>query len=290
MSSVRSCVVLSSGDVRLVMPAWVGERAETGYFANSIVGWYSHPDLKVTQTERQSGNGAFDVPGRDVLYAARTVTLGVSMRARSRDAVTSLVDGLLALAGHLVSMEVQDGSAATSATGYLRAEVSDGMHDHGAAATVTVVCPDPRRRSTTPMRGYMVPAAMGALGGLAYSRAHVLAWPLDWGEVPEAANSCTLANRGTATAHPTITLSGTLAAGATVTHAAGQLAYDMPIQPGAPVVLDCLSRTASCNGVDVTRWLSRRDFPDVPAGGSLRLSLMATGAGACEAEARDTYI
>lgn len=256
-----------------------------------LKGWYGTPDAKVSTTERKGAHGSFGVDGDGILYASRVVTASVVALGRNRAEVVSAAASVSRMAGRVVSVAVDDGSAETEVVGcYLSVVWDQAWVERAMPGTVTVVCPDPRRRSTTPMRGYMVPAAMGALGGLAYSRAHVLAWPLDWGEVPEAANSCTLANRGTATAHPTITLSGTLAAGATVTHAAGQLAYGMPIQPGAPVVLDCLSRTASCNGVDVTRWLSRRDFPSVPAGGSLRLSLMATGPGSCEAEARDTYI
>lgn len=272
------------------MPARVGERGETGYFASSIVGWYSQPDLKVSQVERQTGNGAFPVPERDVLYAARTVTLGVSMRASSRDAMVALVDGLLALEGQLVTMEVQDGTLATLATGYVRAAVGDGMHARASSATVTVVCPDPRRYGTAPSVGSMAVAPSSGAGGLTYDGGK-LHWPLSWGAQAPTANVCTVHNGGTSTAYPTITVSGSMPGGFVLTDlsSGGQLEYAHPVT-WQGVTLDCLGRTASVAGVDVTRHLTSRRFPSVAAGGSMTLCVQAAGTGAVAVEVRDTYI
>lgn len=290
MSSVRSCVILSTASSRLVMPAMVGERDETGYFASSIVGWYGHPDLKVTQVERRTGDGAFPVPERDVLYAARTVTIGVTMRAASRGRVLALVEGLLALQGRSLTAEVQDDQRATAATGYARVEVSDGMHAGGATATVTVVCPDPRRYGTVPHTGVMVPPSASGVGGLVWGPS-ALRWPIDWGPQAASRSLCTTVNDGTATAYPTISVSGSMPRGFAVTDQATglQLSYRRPVS-WQPVVIDCLSRTASVAGVDVTRYLAARHFPSVAPGGSLTLSLAASGSGAATVEVRDTYI
>lgn len=256
-----------------------------------VRGWYGTPGAKVSSAERETGHGSFAVAPGSVLYSARVVTARVVALGRSRAEVVAAAASLSRMAGRVVSVSVDDGGVETEARGCY-VEVSwDALWADGAMpGTVTIVCPDPCRRSTAPMRAVMVPAAHGSLGGLSYGETGTLAWPLDWGRVPAAANSCTLSNRGTSEAHPTLTLSGRLDAGATVSHDGGQLTYSMPVRPGAPVVLDCLLRTASCNGVDVTRHLARRDFPAVPAGGSLRLSLVASGLGACEAEVADTYI
>jgi hypothetical protein len=104
------------------------------------------------------------------------------------------------------------------------------------------------------------------------------------------ANVATLRNDGTSTAYPIITASGDMG-GLVLTDAAtgAQLAWDGHV--GAqPVVLDCLSRTASVAGVDASRLLSARGFPSVPAGGEVTLALAATGTGTVCAEWRDTYI
>jgi hypothetical protein len=42
--------------------------------------------------------------------------------------------------------------------------------------------------------------------------------------------------------------------------------------------------------VDVTRNVTQRGFPTVPAGGSITLSLSAEGIGTIEVDSRDTYI
>lgn len=59
---------------------------------------------------------------------------------------------------------------------------------------------------------------------------------------------------------------------------------------GAPLVLDSLTRTATVLGVDVTRALTARDFPTVPAQGSATIAANADGTGTATITIRDTYI
>jgi hypothetical protein len=67
------------------------------------------------------------------------------------------------------------------------------------------------------------------------------------------------------------------------------LQYDGAIG-AVPLTLDSRSQTASMGGVDVSRNLSRRDFPVVPASGSVSLRLMSAGSGWVTASCRDTFI
>ena len=55
-------------------------------------------------------------------------------------------------------------------------------------------------------------------------------------------------------------------------------------------MVDCLSGTASVNGVDVTRNLTSRDMPEVAPGGTERVALVSPGVGSVSVEVRDTYI
>jgi hypothetical protein len=276
---------------RSVHVASGGAPSGPALYAETLKGWWSTPQAKVSLSERAAGDGAFPVDGDAVLYSARTVTLGLLARGRTRGEVQEAVGSVLAMAHRLVTLRVADGPSDTCATGYV--EVSSGSGK--ALGTreeleVTVVCPDPRRYGATPHRAYLSPGA--AAGALAWhaGASHGLAWPLSFGDGGAVANVATLRNDGTSTAYPIITASGDMG-GLVLTDAAtgAQLAWDGHV--GAqPVVLDCLSRTASVAGVDASRLLSARGFPSVPAGGEVTLALAATGTGTVCAEWRDTYI
>ena len=261
-----------------------------GLHASGLAGWYGTPDGKWDLTERQLGDGAFAIEPSQVAYSSRTVTVDGYALGRTRAEALSSLAPLGAMAHRLVSIAVDDGVAETYATGALTAEVGKGVRGGAVTFTLTVVCPDPRRYGTTPRRAYLSPGA--SAGALAWhaDAPHGLAWPLSYGGGGAGANVATLRNDGTSTAYPTITASGDMD-GLVITDTAtgAQLAWDGRV--GAqPVVLDCLSRTASVAGVDASRLLSARGFPSVPAGGEVTLALSATGSGTVGVEWRDTYI
>lgn len=216
------------------------------------------------------------------------------------------VDGM-AVDGDVLSLDAApvtmgDGGHDTWCSGYLRTEWDDRHAPDGAlVGSVTVVCPDPHRYSTLAHVGYMTPAIHG-LGGLEFGpkpsglggtiATGVLGYPLTYGPAAEGASSaCTLTNAGTDVAYPTIVASGSMPGGFAVTDRAtgAQVAYGAPVG-SQPVAIDCRARTASVNGVDVTRYLTQRHFPRVQPGGGISLALIAEGIGGVAVEVRDTYI
>lgn len=261
----------------------------SGLFIEKLDGWYDTPKTKVDITERSSGDGAHSVPDEAVLYASRVVTIGVAAYGDGRAEVVGAVNSLALFAHHVVEVTVEDGGEVTTARGHLSSEFDASPHACLHRGTVTIVCPDPRRYGTERVASIVPTGDAG--GGLLYDEgAGYLLLPVQFaGDAPEG-NSATLENMGTSTAYPTITVEGSFPSGVTITHAGGELAYPAPIGPGAPLVLDSLTRTASVLGVDVTRALSRRDFPAVPAGGTVTISALAEGTGTVTATVRDTYI
>lgn len=260
-----------------------------GLFVDSLEGWWGTPAAKVGLTERSSGDGAHAVADDAVLYSARTVSVGVTAYGGGRGQVVDAMNDVLWFAHRIVDVTVDDGGGQTRASGFVEVDfdgdVALGMHQ----GTLTIVCPDPRRYGTERVASIVPTGDAG--GGLLYDDgAGYLLLPVQFAGDAPAGNSATLANGGTSTAYPTITVEGSFPSGVTITHAGGELAYPAPIGPGAPLMLDSLTRTATVLGVDVTRALARRDFPVVEPGGTVTISALAEGTGTVTATVRDTYI
>ena len=267
--------------------------------SDGITGWDSAPDAKVTSTERKTGNGAHDIRASEVLYQSRVVTVAVAALGRTRDETLSAMRSLDASQQRLISMRVVDASTDTYCEGgYAHVDWDAAYHDGVCKGTLTATFPRPERLSTTASTGTMVPAT-GNGGGLVFDPVtsgsdtlHVLRWPLSFGAgAVRTGNVCTLTNSGTIPADVIITASGDMPQGLAITSVSTgkQLAYGLGVT-WQPVVLDSRTRTASVAGVDVSRGLTSRDFPTVPAGGSITLSLTASGTGTVTATCHDTYI
>lgn len=155
--------------------------------------------------------------------------------------------------------------------------------------TLTIVCPDPRRYGTDTLSATLVPGG-NADGGLDLTEER-LAWPLAWGESAASRSVATMHNAGTAVAYPTISIRGNIRDVTIAEPATGRELSISGYIGWQPIVLDCLSRTASIGGVDVTRRLGRRDFPSIAPGGDTTLALMCSGTnGNISIEWHDTYI
>ena len=301
--------------------------------SGEVKGWYGHPDLKVSTSARSMADGNHGVVDASVLYGPRTLTIPVTAVAETRDEAIEFAQAINAMGHRVVDVRlVEDGAASdvvsaadmavdgdvlslgavtvpggggghdTWCSGYLRAEWDDRhTQDDVLVGSITVVCPDPRRYSTSAHVGYMTPAVHG-LGGLEFGpklsglggtvATGVLGWPLTYGPAAADASSvCTLSNLGTGVAYPTIAASGSMPGGFAVTdrETGAQVAYGAPVG-SQPVVIDCRARTAAVNGVDVTRYLTQRHFPRVAPGGSVSLVLTAEGTGGVAVELMDTYI
>lgn len=255
----------------------------------ALDGWYSTPDSKVESTSRQAGHGSYPVPSASVLYSSRTVTVDLLALGLTRGEVLAATEAVQRLAGQSITLRVADGGRDTYAVGYIETGWEPGRYAGVMDGTVTVVCPDPRRYSTEAHTAALMPLTADGMG-IVFDGDSCLKWPVQFAGDAEAGNSAVLANDGTSTAYPVITVQGLFPDGFTVTDGAGaDIVYGAPVSY-QPVVLDCMSRTASINGVDVTRNLSSRRFPTVEPGGSVMLRFVASGAGTCGVEVRDTYI
>lgn len=267
--------------------------SDTGLMLGTVAGWYGTPSAKVDMTEMAGGNGAFSIRDGGILYSARTVTLGVCASGDTYAEMVKRMDSVGALSGRMVRLLIDGDDGATTATGYVQVEWDEGPMPTMDTGALTIVCPDPRRYGSAAKTAYMRPAAQST-GGLLYSSSGVLQLPLAFHGTTEAGScTATLRNDGTSTAYPVITTGGTLR-GFSIRDTAGigTLAYGGTAWPQAPIVIDCLRRTAMCNGVDVTYKLTRRAFPSVPPGGEITLSCdgdAGSDAYIC-ASMRDTYI
>ena len=260
-----------------------------GLFAESLKGWYGTPKAKVEVTERASGDGAHFVPDEAVLYASRVVTIGLAAYGNGRPDVVDAMDALGVMAHHIVEVTVEDGGEVTTAYGYLSSEFDDEPSVDLHRGTATIVCADPRRYGVE--RSSVIVPFAGATGGLQYDAdADYILLPITFAGGSAASNATTVTNGGNSEAFPVITVEGDLPSGITLTGDWGQLVYASPIGIGAPLVLDSLTRTATVLGVDVTRALTARDFPTVPAQGSATIAANADGTGTATINIRDTYI
>lgn len=256
-----------------------------------LEGWWDSPDEKVDSTARQLGYGDFPIEDEAVLYSSRTVTIGIIAHAQSRQGIQKLARSLHRRLGRIVRLRVQDDEEDTYSDGFVTLEWDTARHGTlpYQQGVLTVVCQDPRRLSTLAHTAVLNPVTSGG-AGIVFDDDSCLKWPVQFaGDMPTG-NSGTFLNDGTATAYPLIRVRGDFPGGFTVTDGAGADIVYKGALSSQTVVLDCLSRTATINGVDVTRNLSSRRFPTVEPGGTLRLSFIASGDGTCEVEVHDTYI
>ena len=266
--------------------------SEYGLFVNGdgVEGWDSSPETKVSLFERQAGDGAHAVDDRMVLYSARTVTVNFHAHGSSRDEVTRMFRDVAKACHRNVRVRVVDGSQDTFVTGYVRPDIEARWDGNWGTGSMTVVCPDPRRYSTGERRADLLPLSSGS-GGLFYGEGlDGLVYPLDYGEQGAASmNVATCHNGGTSTAYPTIYCHGEFPDGVSIHCGELLLEYERPVG-GVPLVVDCLSGTASVGGTDVTRGLTSRGFPTIPPGSSVTMTLQSRGTGFVTVSWRDTYI
>lgn len=302
-----SVVKLSSPGSRTVRLD--GGGSEEHRILTSLSGWLGSPDAKVQLSERETGDGAHDVPVSSLRYSSRTVQIGYRLKAGSpdRDTVLDLLGELRSLLHKSVTVEVDDAGLDLYCTGYfsqlLVSTTQQTMLDQTISGTVDIVCPRPELLSVDAHRWQLgaqpVTATEGTGVGLRYSPAGVktgntgLAYPLRYAEelLPTMSTTAVLTNNGTSRAYPVFTCNGPLPHGVRLSFSGRQmsLACSQPVE-GVPLVLDCRSRSAEVGGLDVSRTLTKRGFPVIEPGGSLRVVLSADGDGWVDCLLRDTYM
>lgn len=275
-----------------------------GIALTSIQGWYETPNPKVNTTSRNDGDGGHDINPQDILYEARVITLGYRILAGpDRALALSLLADIDRLVHGLVDCRVIDhGRDAYCAGGYYARSLDQKAQNpawQNITGSITLVFERPEILSTAQHRYQLYALARSmAGGGLTYGGKAVtkgLSYPLDYGLDAKAArglsNVCMLKNDGSSRAYPIFTVNGPMPSGVQLVFAGTglTLACDQPVYD-APLVLDTRTRSASIGGRDVSRRLTSRGWPTIPAGGSLNVALTSQGSGWVNCLSRDTYM
>lgn len=269
-----------------------------GIAKEGIEGLLSSPALKVTATERSYGNGGHDVAESDVQYAARTLSVHFLAMGNGRSDAMAHLNALAASTGRVVRLRVVDAQRDVYCVGYCQRDVEATWSDGKLTGTLTIVCQRPEILSWSASESQLFPVSRVS-GGLSYGpEGKGLSYGpdgrgLSYGvSVAEERNLVIVGNRGTTVSYPTITVTGPFPNGVEIqTGVGGVIRYTGAIGM-VPLVLQCDPRSmaASMGGVDMGRYLTGRDLPAIPAGGSMSLRLMSAGSGWVTVTVRDTYL
>lgn len=318
-----SDAILTTSDGHAVTLHGSGNFRGPGVALTGIQGWYATPEAKVSTTSRGQGDGGHDVAEADIMYESRIVTLGYRILAGAdRRLALEMLAALDRLVHGLISCRiVDDGQDTYCAGGYYTRALEQRMQNpayQNMTGDITLVFERPERLSTSPHSVQLTPLTESlAAGGLQYGPGYWTEWsgeanasasllhvsnaglrglhyPLSYGIDAESAaglsNVAILENDGTSRAYPVFEVHGPMDGvridfpGTQQTIACSQTIRDVPL------ILDCRSRTAQLGGQDVSRTLTRRGFPTIPPGGTLRMVLSTAGGGFVDCSAHDTYM
>lgn len=256
-----------------------------------VEGWYSSPELKLDLLERGNGDGAHDIAGMDVHYAARVVTVHFYAIGDARSEVLDSIDFVARSAGLPVRFRVVDDKSDTFIQGFTRPEFDAGWHPDYQEGTLTIQCPRPERLGTT-LRRTQLFASKVKPGGMSFGDAGKgLVFPMQFTSTGDDGGAACIINMGAYESSPLISVSGSFPNGVLIQHDQGALEWSGSVD-STPLLLDCSPRahTAFMGGADVSRLLKRRDFPVIPANGSISLRLLSAGSGWVTVESRDTWM
>jgi hypothetical protein len=256
-----------------------------------VEGWYSTPEFKVDLLERGGGNGAHDIPVSGIRYASRVVTLHFYALGDERGGVLDAIDRVARSTGLPVRLRLVDDWSDTFVQGFTRADFEAGWHADYNTGSLTVECPRPERLGWRLNRVQLFGARVKP-GGLSFGDGGAgLVFPLQFTDGGDDGGVDSIVNAGSFESYPLISVTGSFSSGILIQHDQGALEWSGNIG-GSPLILDCSPRahTATMGGVDVSRNLKRRDFPVIPADGSVSLRVMSAGSGWVTVESRDTYM
>lgn len=272
-----------------------GDDGDREMILREIDGWHGTPESRTEATPRKWGDGDHDVSEADIAYGARTVSVSYRLLAGDRGRLERLRGMLGALTHRLVRLRVVDPPEDTYQVGEVLQVLPDKAPQNMAMQTdtglITVLCRRPERLSWRSMDVQLFPTSSSS-GGLSYGDKGLgLAYPLSYGADAGSPQSVALLrNGGSAMAYPVITVTGPMPDGVLLVGSDGRSLQWSGSVGMVPLVLDCRTQTASMGGVDVSRLLTRRGFPSIPAMGSLSVQLMSPGSGWATVSVRDTYL
>ena len=274
-----------------------GTRISSGAYITDegITGWYSTPDAKWSLTERSYSDGAFSVEDDYIIYSTRTITASIGVVAPNRSTLLDTWGQILACAHHECKFRVVDADSDTYVYGYPTVESEATWDSRYNEGTLTIVCPDPRRLSTTYDSCVLDPSNTSIGGGLFYGDdAAGLVYDLSYGDIEtESTNTGTVNNNGSATSYPVVSVYGPFDDGFSLRMRTGGELYVVAyseIVTGVPVVLDYHTRQITCGGADRSRYLTSRGFAGIAPGNSATFNFLAVGSGYAYVEIHDTYV
>lgn len=268
---------------------------------DGVEGWFETPDDKTVMSERGQGDGAHDVWASDILYSARVLTLHFIVSARDRQGVVRLLNKVRRVCAHSkVRFRLRDAGYDCYTTGRATVKASakyarDGWLDD---CTLTVTYERPEILSSVEsvcQLGSLTTSMAG--GGLRYgsslSSPTGLQYPLAYGLKTSGgtSNVAVLTNNGTSRAYPVFEVVGNMPDGVRLDFPGTQqsIACSHPVD-GVSLILDSRSRTATMDGLDISRYLTSRGFPTIPPSGSVNVVLSSYGGGYVNCRVRDTFM
>ncbi|QHJ82688.1 MAG: hypothetical protein [Caudoviricetes sp.] len=259
----------------LYTPYHFGER--------QMKGFYSTPAIKTSLTEAQTRNGAHAL-SHGVLFAARVVTIPFIITASNRMELDDLKTTLQLFVGKSdVVYQVNDGSDSTFVSGMLSIEYSVDIDECNTRGEMTLTCEDAERLSASEYSTNIGFGLATTGGGMSFGKDRQgLVFPMNFGKSqPTGTRNYTVAqNQGSYTADVRIMLHGDMPGALFEWQDSegqhGLLEYDGYISRYQTVLLDSKSESATISGSDFSGNLAYRNFPRIPAGGSVRIIMLST--------------
>lgn len=315
-----SMVILSAEGVEPIR--FDGSQSATGFILRSLSGWLGSTSAKVDLVERAAGDGAHDVQDAQLNYSARTMSVEYRLMPDAptdRSGLLAMQTRIRCLLHRRVTVQVIDADRDLHATGYVDSidvqQATQNVNRQFLEGQINIVCPRPELCSTDMQLVQLLPLdSSGAGEGLSYGDqlethwegepnnsvsvlsitpgSQGLEYPINYGRPGGDTRNCgTLTNRGSAQAWPVVSVEGDFPHGVSLQlDGAHTITYALPVAAVAPLTLDWRSRTASVNGADMTKWLTRREFTPVEPGSSVSIVLRSGGTGYVTVRLADTYM
>lgn len=247
--------------------------AASGWVYQGLTDWYTLTDDKIPDEEKPQGHGAFGVS--ESLRSSAVIPFKAVYLADTEAEMLAAGEQIMAaVATGPVDMVYTDALRTTSRSVTVR---TAPMTDHHGRPTgefeFDCLARDPRRYSVGDAWQSTPPAADGA--GIVWP----LVWPLVW---PGGGSDgrVTLQNLGSAPAAQRYRLNGGFeSALLTNTATAQRIGFNRPVPAGSVVEIDTKSRQAWIDGQsDVSRYLTFREWWDVPRYSTVQVQFDVTGA------------
>lgn len=242
------------------------DESYAGFHLSKLVGWYDAPTARFDADDRPQGDGKFRQ--KRVWRGARVVSVEGSWTGDNLAAAYAAREQLMAaqadgaespfVVNDLLGVRSSSVSLTTAPT------ADDGLYQPFFKFAFDVIAPDPVKYGRAQSQTTSVPTPSSGL-----------VWPLgsstpyfNWG-TPGSSGQISLTNSGTAQSWPTLTVTGGLAGGFSLTWVptGDQLIYSGPIPDGSSVNLSARTGRATMNGTsDVTGFLTTSNWWSIAPG------------------------